>query len=90
MVNGIDLPHVASVARAAGTVRASLVNGGQDTELTFRDGSTIVLKGVTRLDAVLPAAAGLEASPIGGEVGGDGKRAHRRRNGGEGLAGVGE
>lgn len=34
--------------------RADLVNSGRDTQITLPDGSTIVLKGVTRLDAVFP------------------------------------
>ena len=35
--------------------RADLVNSGQDTRITLRDGSTIVLKGVRQADgAFLP------------------------------------
>lgn len=41
--------------------RADLVNSGQDTKVTLRDGSTIVLKGVTRVDAVF----GPDAPPSG-------------------------
>jgi hypothetical protein len=33
-------------------VHADLVNSGQDTRITLHDGSTIVLKGVTQLEAV--------------------------------------
>jgi hypothetical protein len=32
----------------------TLVNRGRDTKLTFCDGSTLVLKGVTRIEAVFP------------------------------------
>jgi hypothetical protein len=37
---------------AAAHVRTRLVNDGQDTQITLGDGSTILLKGITRLDAV--------------------------------------
>lgn len=73
--------------------RTSLVNSGQDTQIMLLDGSTIVLKGVTRVDAVFPtsgAAASSEPTPIGGQIGNHAKRAHRRRNGREGLRGVAE
>jgi hypothetical protein len=40
--------------------RARLVNSGQDTKITFRDGSTIVLKGVTQVRAFFPK---LELAP---------------------------
>jgi hypothetical protein len=73
----------------SGTVQASLVNRGQDTQLLFHDGSTILLKGVSRVDAVLPRSVS-QAPPIGGEIGGDGENAHYRRDGREGLGGVGE
>lgn len=43
------------LADASASVRADLVNGGQDTRITLRDGSIIVLKGVTRVEAVLLA-----------------------------------
>ncbi|HTW51958.1 MAG TPA: hypothetical protein VME45_08705 [Stellaceae bacterium] len=36
----------------SGPVRADLVNSGRDTRITLSDGSTIVLKGVTQLEAV--------------------------------------
>jgi hypothetical protein len=39
-------------ADKSGPVHADLVNSGQDTRLTLHDGSTIVLKGVTQLEAV--------------------------------------
>jgi hypothetical protein len=31
-----------------------LVNHGRDTKLTFHDGSVLVVKGVTEIDAVFP------------------------------------
>jgi hypothetical protein len=68
-----------------------LVNSGQDTLITLLDGSTIVVKGVTRIDAVFPTVGGVatsEPSPIRGEIGDDGKRAHHRWNGGEGVDGI--
>ena len=73
----------------SGAVQAGLVNCGQDTKLLLRDGSTILLKGISRLDAVLPPV-GSEATPIGGEISGDGKDPHHRRNGGEGVSRIGE
>jgi hypothetical protein len=73
----------------SGTVHASLVNCGQDTKLLLRDGSTILLKGISRLDALLPRA-GSEAPPVGGEISRNGKDAHHRGDGGEGLGRVGE
>ena len=58
MLNGTANPaaigeHAPAVdnRQLAGT---SLVNHGRDTKLTFSDGSTLVLKGVTRIDAVFP------------------------------------
>jgi len=96
MVNDADKPvskgH-AGIPNERRLARTSLVNSGQDTQLTLRDGSTIVLKGVTRLDAVFPASAAAaksKPSPIGGEIGGDGEDAHRRGNDREGARGVGE
>jgi hypothetical protein len=73
----------------SGAVQASLVNCGQDTKLLLRDGSTILLKGISRLDGVLPPA-GSEAPPIGRDISGNGKDSHRRRNGGESLGRIGE
>jgi hypothetical protein len=73
----------------SGAVQASLVNCGQDTKLLLRDGSTILLKGISRLDGVL-RRAGSETPPIGGEISGNGQNAHHRRNGGEGLGRIGE
>lgn len=73
----------------SGAVQASLVNCGQDTKLLLCDGSTILLKGISRLDGVLPRA-GSETPPISRDVSGDGENAHHRRNGGEGLGRVGE
>lgn len=73
----------------SGSARASLVNCGQDTKLLLCDGSTILLKGISRLDAVLPGG-GSAAAPIGGEIGGDGEGSHHRRNGGESLGRIGE
>ena len=73
----------------SGAVQASLVNCGQDTKLLLRDGSTILLKGISRLEGVLPHA-GSQAPPIGGEISGDGEDAHHRRNGGEGLGRISE
>jgi hypothetical protein len=73
--------------------RTSLVNSGQDTLITLLDGSTIVLKGVTRIDAVFPTVGGVaisEAAPIGSEIGDDAESSHRRGNGREGLNGVTE
>jgi hypothetical protein len=51
--------------------RTSLVNHGQDTKFTFRDGSTIVLKGVRQIDAVFAATGGSPSgpSPIGANIG---------------------
>jgi hypothetical protein len=54
-----------------GRVQADLVNSGQDTRITLRDGSTIVLKGVTHIEAVFSAGAATpeaSASPIGGAL----------------------
>jgi hypothetical protein len=47
--------------------RTSLVNHGRDTELTFRDGSIIVLKGVRQIDAVLAALS--DPPPIDADIG---------------------
>jgi hypothetical protein len=47
--------------------RASVVNSGQDTKLTFCDGSTIVLKGVRQIGAVFSALS--EPSPVGADIG---------------------
>ena len=85
-----NVPRVSAVSDLlSGAVQASLVNCGQDTKLLLRDGSTILLKGISRLDAVLPRGDS-ETPPIGGEIGGDHEDAHHRRNGGEGLGRVGE
>lgn len=94
MVNGRSEPVTAEDALLADTT-ASLVNCGQDTQFTFRDGSTLILKGVTHPEAVFAAdgsggRGGPAGSPIGGEICGDGERAHRRRNGREGVTRVGE
>jgi hypothetical protein len=73
--------------------RTSLVNGGQDTQITLLDGSTILLKGVTRLDAVFPivsAAAMLESAPVRRQIGADREYAHRGRDSREGVDGVAE
>jgi hypothetical protein len=73
--------------------RTCLVNSGQDTLITLFDGSTIVLKGVTRIDAVFPtvgSAAVLEPPPIGREIGDDAESPHHRGNGRESLNGVAE
>jgi hypothetical protein len=84
-----NIPRVSAVPDLlSGAVQASLVNCGQDTKLLLRDGSTILLKGISRLDAVLPRDS--EAAPVGGEISSDGKDSHHRRNGGEGLGRVGE
>ncbi len=82
MINGIhrsaaagDRPTSPDERRLAGR---TLVNCGRDTKLTFQDGSTIVLMGVTQLDAVFPTGGAPSPSqppPIGGEIGGDGKPA---------------
>ena len=72
--------------------RTRLVNRGRDTQITLHDGSIIVLKGVIQLAAVFAAnasAANSKPSPVGGEIGDD-EEAHRRRNGGEGLGGIGK
>ena len=53
--------------------RADIVNRGQDTKITLGDGSTIVLKGVTHVEAVFSGnAANSEACglPIGGALSG--------------------
>lgn len=55
MVNAVDKPDDRKKSGSAGDAapaRADLVNSGQDTRITLRDGSTIVLKGVTQVDAV--------------------------------------
>jgi len=73
--------------------RTSLVNCGQDTLITLLDGSTIVLKGVIRIDAVFPTVGGAtisEPAPIGSEIGNDAESSHHRGNGGEGLNGITE
>ena len=73
--------------------RTKLVNRGQDTQITLLDGSTILLKGVTRIDAVFPTAGAttiLEPPPIGDEIGDDAERPHHRRNGRESVDGVAE
>jgi hypothetical protein len=46
--------------------RTSLVNHGQDTKLTFRDGSIIVFKGVRRIGVVLSALS--DPSPVGADI----------------------
>ncbi len=72
---------------------ASLVNSGQDTQITLHDGSIIVLKGVTRVEAVFPANVfrwTLKPLPIGGEIGRDGEHANRWRNGRESGNGIAE
>jgi hypothetical protein len=77
MVNGSqnsasNSTHLAGDQTARRVARACLINEGQDTQLTFGDGSTIVLKGVTRVDAVFPKSGrpnGSELPPIGGEIG---------------------
>ena len=48
--------------------RASRVNHGQDTKLTFGDGSVIVLKGVRQIGEILAAPSKLPS--IGGDIGG--------------------
>ena len=73
----------------SGAVQARLVNRGRDTKLLFGDGSTILLKGISRPDAVLPRD-GSEAAPVGREIRENGEGAHHRRDGGEGLRRVGE
>ena len=73
--------------------QTKLVNSGQDTQITLLDGSTIVLKGVTRIDAVFPTAGSAmisEPTPIGDEIGDDAERAHHRGNGREGMDGIAE
>jgi hypothetical protein len=47
--------------------RTSLVNHGQDTKLTFHDGSIIVLKGVKQIRAVVAAPSKLP--PVGADIG---------------------
>ena len=46
--------------------RASRVNHGQDTKLTFGDGSIIVLKGVKKIGDIVAAPSKLP--PVGGDV----------------------
>lgn len=41
-----------ALADRLGLARADLVNSGRDTRITFSDGSTIVVKGVTQPDEV--------------------------------------
>ena len=68
----VDRRRLAS-ADNPGRVQADLVNSGQDTRITFRDGSTIVLKAVTHIEAVFSGAAAApesNASLIGGTVSG--------------------
>ena len=77
-----------------GGARAELINSGHDTRITLSDGSTIVFKGVTHVDAIFWGAAAKasagDALPIGGNVGCDGERAHHRGHSREGLHGVAE
>jgi hypothetical protein len=57
----------AALADPKQLARTSLVNHGQDTKLTFHDGSIIVLKGVQKIGAVLSAPSKL--SPVGTDIG---------------------
>jgi len=62
--------------RKAGRAWTKLVNRDQDTQIRLIDGSTILVKGVTRIEAVLSdglLGSGGHAPPIGGEISGDGK-----------------
>lgn len=55
-----------------GSARADLVNSGRDTQITLSDGSTIVLKGVTHIEAVLfgNSASWGTTAPIDGALSG--------------------
>ena len=57
-------------ADKSGRVHADLVNSGQDTRITLYDGSTIVLKGVTQLEAVFSPDIYRSAAVIDIAVGG--------------------
>jgi len=94
MVNA-SREFVAIMDTALSAARTSLVNSGQDTEVTFSDGSTLILKGVTQVEAVFATrnssgGSGAARAPVGGEIGENGERAHHRRNGREGAHRVGE
>jgi len=54
MVNVAHDPANAEADPGSAAARARLVNSGQDTKITFRDGSTIVLKGVRQVEAFFP------------------------------------
>jgi hypothetical protein len=57
MVSGAHDPAKTGADPDAGAARTRLINSGQDTKITFRDGSTIVLKGVTQIEAFFPKLA---------------------------------
>lgn len=75
MVNGSHNPAAfGRYPAAAGHARARLINRGQDTQLTFSDGSTIVMKGVRRVDTAFfgsGAATDLALPPLRGKIRGD-------------------
>jgi hypothetical protein len=89
MVNASRNPENTGIVTLMGSRAPSLarlVNHGQDTQISLPDGSTIVLKGVREVAAVLVAAdSNPEPPPIGGEIGEDGQHAHRRRDDCESL-----
>jgi hypothetical protein len=67
-------PSGSELARGRASIR--LVNCGHDTEITLDDGSTLLFKGITEIEAVFPATSavsGQHPPPIGGEIGDDGK-----------------
>jgi len=59
--------RAAALADPRQLARTSRVNHGQDTKLTFGDGSIIVLKGVKEIGAVLSAPSKLP--PVGANIG---------------------
>jgi hypothetical protein len=71
MVDGVRKPvrdngHWGCLEEDRRLASASLVNHGRDTKLTFSDGSTLVLMGVTEVEAVFGSAA--KHPPIDGDI----------------------
>ena len=61
--NGKDA--ATSIGRFPSQARARLVNRGRDTQLTFIDGSTILLMGVRRVEAVFSGSGiASKAAPV--------------------------
>ncbi len=57
MASDSDKQATFGEASAAAVPRSRLINSGRDTKVTFRDGSTIVLKGVMHVEVFLPLLA---------------------------------